>query len=416
MQLTELAGSAVAVYPAFRRVLGLSASAAQFLSQAVYWTEKTNDGWFYKTESEWESEVGLKADEVRDSRKSLKAMGVLDEERKGIPAKMFYRIDVDVLFEALDGNIRSVTLEQILDLHSSKLGQLSKAGLMRAKRAGVECEYVDYAAVLKACGMVCGCCGAAINKGPGKTGDHLSFDHKHPLAAGGSHIFSNLQPAHASCNASKGGSVSYQGTTCSPLVDGSSFSLVDTSSSSTQEQLVDLQKTDKRFYQPTTITEITQKTTQETTAQTTTLVLAPASPKRAAKKPDSVVEADRQEACREIWASYSVAYQDRYQAAPVRNAKVNRNVVDLWKRLGAEAAAVAEFYIGINDSYLIRNCHDLGSLLAKAESYRTQWATNRQMNGTTAQQIERKQANLQAGQEAAQRIMSREGRKENEFL
>lgn len=162
----------------------------------------------------------------------------------------------------------------------------------------------------------------------------------------------------------------------------------------------------------TTITEITQKTTTQTTA----LVLAPASPKRAAKKTDSAAEADRQDTCREIWSSYSAAYQLRYQAAPVRNAKVNRNVVDLWKRLGSEAAAVAEFYVGINDSYLIRNCHDLGSLLVKAESYRTQWATNRQMNGTTAQQIERKQANLQAGQEAAQRIMDREGRKENEFL
>lgn len=412
MQLTELAGSAVAVYPAFRRVLGLSASAAQFLSQAVYWTEKTGDGWFYKTESEWLSEVGLGADEVRDSRKSLKAMGVLNEERKGIPAKMFYRIDVDVLFEALEGNVRAATLEQILDLHGSKLGQLSKAGLMRAKRAGVECEYVDYAAVLKAHGMVCGCCGAAITRGPGKTGDHLSFDHKHPLIAGGAHVFSNLQPAHASCNAAKGGSVSYQTGTSSSPVDGSSLSLVETSSSSTQEQLVVLPAKDKCFSQPTTITEITQKTTAETTA----LVLAPASPKRAAKKTDAGADEAKQSACREIWTAYSEAFQIRYQAAPVRNAKVNRNVVDLWKRLGSEAAAVAEFYVGINDSYLIRNCHDLGSLLVKAESYRTQWATNRQMNATTAQQIERKQANLQAGQEAAQRIMSREGRKENEFL
>lgn len=305
MQLTELAGSAVAVYPAFRRVLGLSASAAQFLSQAVYWTERTSDGWFYKTESEWEEEIGLSSKEVRTARKSLSALKLLEEVRKGVPAKMHFRVDTDLLLEFLSGK--------------SSVPVLPK--------------------------------------------EH-----------------------NKSCP---------KGTT----------------RSTQKAQLVLPEGEDKCYRNGTTITEITQKTTAETTA----LVLAPASPKRAAKKIDAA-EADRQEVCREIWSSYSAAYQSRYQAAPVRNAKVNRNVVDLWKRLGSEAAAVAEFYIGINDSYLIRNCHDLGSLLAKAESYRTQWATNRQMNATTAQQIERKQANLQAGQEAAQRILSREGRKENEFL
>ena len=306
MQLTELAGSAVAVYPAFRRVLGLSASAAQFLSQAVYWTEKTNDGWFYKTESEWESEIGLSNKEVRTARRCLSQIQLLAEVRKGVPAKMHFRIDTDLLLAYLSGE----TSLPVLPKEHNK-----------------------------------------------------------------------------SCP---------KGTT----------------GSAQRAQLVLPKGSDKCCPNGTTITEITQKTTAETTA----LVLAPASPKRAAKKTASVVDVDRQEACREIWAFYSGAYQNRYQAAPVRNAKVNRNVVDLWKRLGSEAAAVAEFYVGINDSYLIRNCHDLGSLLAKAESYRTQWATNRQMNGTTAQQMERKQANLQAGQEAAQRIMSREGRKENEFL
>jgi hypothetical protein len=305
MQLTELAGSAVAVYPAFRRVLGLSASVAQFLSQAVYWTEKTNDGWFYKTESEWEEEIGLSNKEVRTARRCLAQIQLLSEVRKGVPAKMHFRIDTELLLGYLSGE----TSLPVLPKENNK-----------------------------------------------------------------------------SCP---------KGTTGSSLA----------------AQLVLPEGYDKCGPNGTTITEITQKTTAETTA----VVLAPASPKRAAKKIDAA-ESDRQEACREIWSSYSAAYQARYQAAPVRNAKVNRNVVDLWKRLGSEAAAVAEFYVGINDSYLIRNCHDLGSLLAKAESYRTQWATNRQMNATTAQQIERKQANLQAGQEAAQRIMSREGRKENEFL
>ncbi|MFU7478764.1 helix-turn-helix domain-containing protein [Pseudomonas aeruginosa] len=130
-------------------------------------------------------------------------------------------------------------------------------------------------------------------------------------------------------------------------------------------------------------------------------------------QPDA--ERDRQQACRAIWSAYAAAYQHRYGTHPVRNSKVNGQVRDLLKRLGAEEApAVAAYFVGINDAYLIRNCHDLGSLLAKAESYRTQWATDRQMNGTTARQLERTQANLNAAKEAAESI--REEDRANAFL
>jgi hypothetical protein len=103
MQLNEVAGNAVAVYPAFRKVLGLNAAAAQFLSQAVYWTERTEDGWFYKTEAEWMDEIGLSIKEVRSSRKSLVAIDLLEEVRKGIPAKMHYRVDTNLLMDYLSG-------------------------------------------------------------------------------------------------------------------------------------------------------------------------------------------------------------------------------------------------------------------------------------------------------------------------
>ncbi|QQE90455.1 DnaT-like ssDNA-binding domain-containing protein [Azotobacter chroococcum] len=101
MQLQEVAGPAVAVYPAFRKVLGLNATAAQFLSQAVYWTERTADGWFYKTEGEWEDEIGLSPKEVRTARKNLAALHLLEEVRKGVPAKIHYRVNVGVLFDLL---------------------------------------------------------------------------------------------------------------------------------------------------------------------------------------------------------------------------------------------------------------------------------------------------------------------------
>lgn len=295
MQLQEIAGDAVAFYPAFRKVLGLNAAATQFLSQAVYWTERTEDGWFYKTTEEWNEELGLTLEEVKGARKKLKSIGMLSEQRKGIPAKLYYKVDTDELLAVLSGE-KPLTV-------------------------------------------------------PVKT-----------------------------------------------------------------PELVVVKPTISAVENPRSITE----TTQETTAETTSLALLPAvAVKKRQPKPNVEAEQARQEACRAIWGSYAQAYINRYGAAPVRNGKVNRQVIDLLKRLGAEAAPVAEFYVSINDSYLIRNCHDLGSLLTKAESYRTQWATGRQMNGRTARQLEDTQANINAAQEAAARIRARENggvRNDNPFL
>lgn len=103
MQLNEVAGHAVAVYPAFRKVLGLNAAAAQFLSQAVYWTERTADGWFYKTNAEWNEETGLTVEEINGARRKLKALGLISEQRKGIPPKLHYRVDTERLLALLSG-------------------------------------------------------------------------------------------------------------------------------------------------------------------------------------------------------------------------------------------------------------------------------------------------------------------------
>ncbi|MBP0943111.1 phage replication protein [Pseudomonas alliivorans] len=117
------------------------------------------------------------------------------------------------------------------------------------------------------------------------------------------------------------------------------------------------------------------------------------------------------------WANYAMAYRKRYSAWPVWNAKVAGQVGQLVDRLGFLVAHhVAAYYVSVNDSRLINGCHTFGDLLARAEAFHTQWATNRQMNGTTAQQIERKQANLSAGQEAARRIIERAGGQANEFF
>lgn len=121
-------------------------------------------------------------------------------------------------------------------------------------------------------------------------------------------------------------------------------------------------------------------------------------------------ETELQMKCREAWTDYKNAYFTRYGIAPVRNAKVNAQVKQLVQRLGVESGPVAEFYVlNVNDSFVVRKTHDLGTLLASAESYRTQWATGHSMTQARAQQIDSTQTNANAAHEAIAMLRAREG-------
>ena len=111
-----------------------------------------------------------------------------------------------------------------------------------------------------------------------------------------------------------------------------------------------------------------------------------------------------------IWEAYSQAHWHRHGVTPVRNLKVNSQIKQLYQRLGEEAAAVAEFYVlNVNDAFVVKKTHDIGLLLASAESYRTQWATGRAMTQTRARQIDSTQANASAADEAIAMLRARNG-------
>ena len=77
--------------------LGIGITGALMLSQAVYCSKRTQDpeGWFQKSIKEWEEETGLSRCEQETARKNLK--GILDTERRGIPAKLHFRINWEKL-------------------------------------------------------------------------------------------------------------------------------------------------------------------------------------------------------------------------------------------------------------------------------------------------------------------------------
>lgn len=115
-----------------------------------------------------------------------------------------------------------------------------------------------------------------------------------------------------------------------------------------------------------------------------------------------------QEKCRATWKAYAAAYSIRYGVNPVRNAKVNTQVKQLVQRLGEEAAPVAEFFVrSVNEAFVVRKYHDLGALVAGAETYRTQWATGRTMTSRQAHDIDNTATNANVADEAIRILRER---------
>ncbi|MFD2190788.1 hypothetical protein [Pistricoccus aurantiacus] len=104
----KILGRVVAYHAAFTLLPGVSVPGAVFLSQAFYWTRNTRaeerGGWFYKNQrgrDSWESETGLSPKQQANARRSLVEIGVLEEERRDVPAKMWYRVNCERLLELL---------------------------------------------------------------------------------------------------------------------------------------------------------------------------------------------------------------------------------------------------------------------------------------------------------------------------
>lgn len=96
----------------------------------------------------------------------------------------------------------------------------------------------------------------------------------------------------------------------------------------------------------------------------------------------------------ETWKAYAAAYGRRYAVEPVRNAKVNAQLAQFVDRVGAaEAPEIAAFYVDHPSAFYGTRGHSIACLLTDAEKLRTEWATNRTINGTTQRRQEATAAN-----------------------
>jgi len=92
----------------------------------------------------------------------------------------------------------------------------------------------------------------------------------------------------------------------------------------------------------------------------------------------------------QVWDSYSRAYQERYGAEPLRNAKTN-SLIKRFVTLVAqnEAPAIAAHFVAHNAQFYVSKLHPLELLVADAAKLRTEWITGRNMTQTRARQEDR---------------------------
>lgn len=98
----------IAFHRAFAEI-AKGATSGLFLSQLFYWSDKGDDpeGWIYKTIEQWQEETALTRSEQERARKILSELGLLEVERRGLPARLFFRLDVNRLASLLDAAIKS---------------------------------------------------------------------------------------------------------------------------------------------------------------------------------------------------------------------------------------------------------------------------------------------------------------------
>ena len=111
---------------------------------------------------------------------------------------------------------------------------------------------------------------------------------------------------------------------------------------------------------------------------------------------------------RAVWEAYRDAYRSRYGVEPLRNAKVNGQIAQFVRTVGAQdAPKLAAFYPWHNGGFFVQRRHDFGLLLQSAQQIRTDWLRGEQMTATAARQAEKTQANLESHKGALEILKAR---------
>lgn len=106
--LLDIFDEPIVFHRSFVPVAG-SITAALFLSYASYaydFLPAENEGWFTKTQEEWERDTGLTRREQETARRMLRERGLLEERKVGMPAVLWFRVNWARLRDMLETQAR----------------------------------------------------------------------------------------------------------------------------------------------------------------------------------------------------------------------------------------------------------------------------------------------------------------------
>jgi hypothetical protein len=117
--------------------IGDGATAGLFLSQLLYWYGKGSDveGWIYKTQAEWTVETGLTRREQETARNRLKKKGIIEEKRDGMPARLFYRPNIEIIISLLSKSKKPSNPRQITAKHECTIPPIKDGGFRQSRMA-----------------------------------------------------------------------------------------------------------------------------------------------------------------------------------------------------------------------------------------------------------------------------------------
>lgn len=80
-----------------------SVAGAIFAEQIAFWQDRSEDGWVFRSTEEIQEYTGLKRVAQEGARKTLKNCAVMEEKRRGMPARLYYRLDLEKLTNLIVG-------------------------------------------------------------------------------------------------------------------------------------------------------------------------------------------------------------------------------------------------------------------------------------------------------------------------
>jgi hypothetical protein len=112
---TDILDKPIAFHRCFVPLTG-SVNAALMLSQAMYWQKRNEDGvWWFQTQEKWADETGLSRREQETARRALRNLPFWKEELRGLPGKLHFFLDLELLLEIVTVGKTSLHKPAILD-------------------------------------------------------------------------------------------------------------------------------------------------------------------------------------------------------------------------------------------------------------------------------------------------------------